>query len=165
MIHNRAHRKLKRTASHRKALLSSLSKELLKHKKITTTLAKAKETRMFVEKLITRAKNSVLSEKDGKKNVHSRREALKFLQDRDVVKILFDEVAPKVSTRNGGYTRVVKLGRRLGDGAQVALIQLVDFTTVAEEPTKPTKSDRSKRVHQKSKKKEIAEPKEATAAQ
>ncbi|MDA0986470.1 MAG: 50S ribosomal protein L17 [Bacteroidetes bacterium] len=157
MIHNRRKSKLNRTASHRKSLLSSLSKELLRHKKITTTLAKAKVTRMVVEKIITRAKKAVLSETDGKKNVHSRRELFRALHDREVVKTLIEEIVPKVSTRNGGYTRIVKLGQRLGDGAHIALIQLVDFTTTAEEPTKSTKTDRKKRVHQKSQKKIEAE--------
>lgn len=165
MIHNRSGRKLNRTASHRKALLSSLSKELLRHKKIKTTLAKAKETRMVVEKLITRAKNAVAGEIDGKKNVHARRILVAYLQDKDVVKALFDEIVPKVATRNGGYTRVIKLGRRLGDGAHVALLQLVDFATTADETPKEVKADRKKRVHQKSKKKEIADSTETPAAQ
>ena len=154
MIHARKGRKLKRTASHRKALLSALSTSLLRHKRIKTTLAKAKETRMVVEKLITRAKNAVAKEADGAvKNLHARREIAKFVHDKDVVKSLFTEIAPKVATRPGGYTRVIKLGQRLGDGAQVALIELVDFGYQAEETATPVKKkqDRRARISQKKK--------------
>ncbi len=130
MRHLRAGRKLKRTASHRKATLSALSIALIKHKRIRTTTAKAKETRMVVEKLITRAKNAVGRETEGTaKDVHARREVFAFLRDRQAVVELFKEIAPKVATRPGGYTRVVKLGRRQGDGAEVAVIELVDFNT------------------------------------
>lgn len=117
MIHARKGRKLKRTASHRKALLSALSTSLLRHKRIKTTLAKAKETRTVVEKIITRAKNAVAKEAEGPKNVHARREVAKFIHDKLVVRELFNEIAPKVAARAGGYTRVIKLGQRLGDGA------------------------------------------------
>ncbi len=154
MIHARKGRKLKRTASHRKALLSALSTSLLRHKRIKTTLAKAKETRMVVEKLITRAKNAVAKETDGAvKNLHARREISKFVHDKEVVKTLFNEIAPKVATRPGGYTRVIKLGQRLGDGAQVALIELVDFGYKAEETAAPVKKkqDRRSRINQKKK--------------
>src|SRR5260221_1103219 len=126
MRHRKSGRKLKRTASHRKATLIALSTALLRHKKIRTTVAKAKETRMFVEKLITRAKNAVATEGD-KKDVHARREVARYIKDRVVVTELFTEIAPKVANRAGGYTRVVKLGQRFGDGAEVALLELVDF--------------------------------------
>jgi len=128
MRHLRSGRKLNRTASHRRATLSALCVAIIKHKRIRTTTAKAKETRMFVEKVITRAKNAVAKETAGSaKDVHARREVFAFLRDRDAVIELFKEVAPKVATRPGGYTRVVKLGRRLGDGAEVAMLELVDF--------------------------------------
>jgi large subunit ribosomal protein L17 len=166
MIHARKGRKLNRTASHRKALLSSLSMSLLRHKRIKTTLAKAKETRMVVEKLITRAKNAVAKESDGAmKNVHARREIAKIIHDKDVVKTLFSEIAPKVANRPGGYTRVIKLGQRFGDGAQVAMLELVDFGYQAEEaaPVKK-KQDRRARVHQKKKTKSEAPAKEKASA-
>lgn len=154
MIHGRSGRKLQRTASHRKALLNALSTSLLRHKRIQTTLAKAKETRMVVEKLITRAKNAVAKEVEGgPKNIHARREIARHINDKDVVKMLFSEIAPKVSSRPGGYTRVIKLGQRLGDGAHVAMIELVDFalgTDAAAEPVKK-KQDRRTRVNQKKK--------------
>jgi len=153
MIHARKGRKLKRTASHRKALLSALSTSLLRHKRIKTTLAKAKETRTVVEKIITRAKNAVAKEAEGPKNVHARREVAKFIHDKLVVRELFNEIAPKVAARAGGYTRVIKLGQRLGDGAQVALLELVDFGYDAGAAPAPVKKkqDRRARVNQKKK--------------
>ncbi len=128
MIHRRKGRKLKRTASHKKALLANLSVALIKNKKIRTTLAKAKELRTYIEPMITKSRKAHLS-KDGKPEfgVHLRREVNKYLQDRGAVKMLFEEIAPKVIDRNGGYTRVLKMGRRLGDGAELALIELVDY--------------------------------------
>ncbi|MGE5315682.1 MAG: 50S ribosomal protein L17 [Acidobacteriota bacterium] len=165
MIHGRAGRKLKRTASHRKATLSALCTSVLRHKRIRTTLAKAKETRMVVEKIITRAKNAVANETEGAKNVHARREVAKFIHDKEVVKSLFGEIALKVANRPGGYTRVVKLGQRLGDGAQVAMLELVDYNVGQEEtkaPAKP-KRDRRARVNQK-KKSETAAATQVTEA-
>lgn len=128
MIHRRKGRKLKRTASHRKSLLSNLSVSLIKNKKIRTTLAKAKELRTYIEPIITKSKRAYLS-KDGKPEygIHLRRDVNRFLNDRGAIKTLFDEIAPKVIDRNGGYTRVLKMGRRLGDGAELALIELVDY--------------------------------------
>ena len=128
MRHRKSGRKLGVTASHRKAMLSALCTALIRHKKIKTTLAKAKETRMFVEKIITRAKNAVATEGE-KKNVHARREVYRTIRDRAVVTELFGEIAPKVAGRPGGYTRVVKLGQRFGDGAEVAILELVDYNT------------------------------------
>jgi large subunit ribosomal protein L17 len=150
MIHRRAGRKLNRTASHRKATLSALSTALLQHKKIRTTLAKAKETRMVVEKIITRAKRAVAKEVEGgPKNVHARREVARFIHDRAVVKSLFEDIALKVATRPGGYTRVVKLGQRYGDGGEVAILELVDYNTGQEEAKKPVKPQRDRRARVK----------------
>jgi large subunit ribosomal protein L17 len=135
MRHRKAGRKLKRTASHKRALLIALSTSLLRHKKIRTTVAKAKETRVFVEKIITRAKKAVSREAQGnRKDVHARREVYRSIKDRAVISELFNEIAPKVLSRPGGYTRVVKLGQRLGDGAQVAILELVDYNTGAAPP-------------------------------
>jgi large subunit ribosomal protein L17 len=146
MIHRRSGRKLKRTASHRKATLSALSTSLLRHKKIRTTLAKAKETRMVVEKIITRAKRAVAKETEGaQKDVHARREVARFIHDREVVKMLFGEIAQKIGNRAGGYTRVVKLGQRFGDGAQLAILELVDYNTGQEEKKAPAKPKRARR--------------------
>ncbi len=153
MRHRKSGRKLKRTASHRKATLIALSTALLRHKRIRTTTAKAKETRMFVEKLITRAKNAVANEGD-KKNVHARREISRYIKDREVVKELFGEIAPKVAARAGGYTRVVKLGQRFGDGAEVAFLELVDYQIGEEQ--KKAKAEKTKKKKEKEKVKPAA---------
>jgi large subunit ribosomal protein L17 len=149
MRHRKSGRKLKRTASHRKATLNALSTALLQHKKIRTTVAKAKETRMMVEKLITRAKNAVASEGD-KKNVHARRMVARYIKDREVVKELFNEIATKVAQRAGGYTRIVKLGQRLGDAAEVAVLELVDYNT-GQETAKPKEKPKKAKTAPKGK--------------
>lgn len=118
MRHRLKGSKLGRTASHRKATLRSLSIALLTHHRIVTTLTKAKELRRHVEPVITRGKEDT---------THNRREAFSFLQDNVTVSKLFDEIGPKVSDRQGGYTRVVKIGTRRGDSAEMAVIELVDY--------------------------------------
>jgi len=153
MRHRKSGRQLKRTASHRKALLFSLCTALLKHKRIKTTVAKAKETRMVVEKIITRARRASATE-DRAKNVHARRMVARYIKDKEVVRELFGEIAEKVGTRAGGYTRIVKLGRRSGDGAEIALIELVDFQGVQ----KPAKAD--KEENEKTPKTEAKEQKD-----
>ena len=117
MKHNIALRKLNRTSAHRKALLMNLSNALLKHEQITTTLPKAKELRPFVEKIIS------LGKKD---NLHARRKADSLLQDEKNIKRIFEVFAQRYKDRNGGYTRIVKLGNRYGDNAHTAIIELVD---------------------------------------
>jgi large subunit ribosomal protein L17 len=112
---------LGRTASHRKALLSNLAIQLITHKRIVTTLAKAKSLRTYVEPLITKAKDNT---------THQRRVVFSYLQDKDAVTELFSTVATKVAGRPGGYTRVIKLGARVGDNAETAMIELVDFNEI-----------------------------------
>ena len=112
---------LSRTASHRKALMSNLAIQLITHKKIVTTLAKAKALRTYVEPLITKAKENT---------THQRRIVFSYLQDKDVIVELFGNVATKVAGRPGGYTRIIKLGARVGDNAETALIELVDFNEI-----------------------------------
>jgi large subunit ribosomal protein L17 len=112
---------LGRTASHRNALLINLSCQLFEHKKIVTTLAKAKALRPFVEPLITKAKENT---------THQRRLVFSRLQDKVAVKELFDVISPKVANRPGGYTRVIKLGKRVGDNAELAMIELVDYNEI-----------------------------------
>ncbi|MEK7748450.1 MAG: 50S ribosomal protein L17 [Bacteroidota bacterium] len=154
MRHLVSGRKLKRTHSHRRATLAALSVSLIQHKKIRTTMAKAKEARMFVEKLITRAKNAVAKEAGATmKNVHARREVFAFLRDRGAVSTLFNEIAAKVATRPGGYTRVVKLGRRHGDGAELAMIELVDYST-GQEKQAPKQAAKASKPDTKKRKKE-----------
>ncbi len=126
-------KKLSRTASHRKATMQALSCALIKNKMIKTTVTKAKELRRFVEPLITKSKSDT---------THNRRQAFAFLQDKKAVTILFNEIAPAVGDRPGGYTRVLKLGFRLGDSTEMALIELVDFSDYEPE----LKSDKKKKT-------------------
>ncbi len=112
---------LSRTASHRRALLSNLAIQLITHKKIVTTLAKAKSLRTYVEPLITKAKDNT---------THQRRVVFSYLQDKAAITELFDTIAAKVAGRPGGYTRIIKLGARVGDNAETAMIELVDFNEI-----------------------------------
>ena len=116
MRHNVAGRKLGRSPSHRRALLRNQVTDLLKHEKITTTEAKAKETRRLAEQMITLGK---------KPGLHSRRQALAFIFDEDVVEKVFAELAPRYSERAGGYTRLTRIGPRPGDGAEIVQLELV----------------------------------------
>ena len=143
MRHRKSGRKLKRTASHRRATLSALCTALIRHKKIRTTVARAKETRMVVEKILTRAKNAVAATDGAAKTIHARRQVARYINDRKVVQELFTEIAPKIASRPGGYTRVVKLGQRAGDGGEVAVLELVDYNT-GEAPAKKTKKEKKK---------------------
>ena len=117
MRHRVAGRKLGRTASHRKALLRTMVTSFLESEKIVTTVPKAKEVRSVAEKMITLGK---------RESLHARRQALSFLRKKSVVFKLFDALGPRFADRNGGYTRILRLGNRPGDGAEVALLQFVD---------------------------------------
>lgn len=131
MRHGYAGRKLKRTASHRKAMLSNMASSLFEHKRVVTTLAKAKELRSFAEQLITRARHAYATERAGSSNgtdVHNRRMVGRFIRNKAVLQELFDTIAPMVAERNGGYTRITKLGQRRGDQAPEAMIELVDWS-------------------------------------
>ena len=118
MRHGNTVNKLGRTQSHRKALMANLAKSLIKHKRIQTTLAKAKALRRYIEPLITKSKSDT---------THARRVIFAYLGQKEAVRELFAEIAPKLIERAGGYTRILKLGPRLGDNAEMALIELVDF--------------------------------------
>lgn len=150
MRHNHKGRKLGRTASHRAATLEALATALIKHKKIRTTVAKAKEMRLYVEPIITRAKKSHLLVGDEAttiaKRMNARREVARSIKDKEVVQVLFNEIAPKVAARPGGYTRVVKLGRRLGDSAEMAMIELVDYSENATPRTRAAKPRATRRT-------------------
>src|SRR5687768_15194435 len=125
MRHNVAHRKLGRVSEHRLALLRNQATALLRHERIETTLPKAKELRPFVERLITIAKRGVAAGAENGRVLHARRLVLRDLQDRAVVSKLFDSLAPRFAERPGGYTRILRLGFRRGDSAEVAQIELV----------------------------------------
>ncbi len=132
MRHGVKGRKLGRTASHRRATLANLSCSLIKHKRIHTTLAKAKELRTVIEPLVTKAKRALaFVDANQEKGVHLRRVAKAFLKDQETITILFGEIAAKVAERNGGYTRVLKTGHRQGDGGETAIIEFVDFDVVS----------------------------------
>lgn len=121
MRHRKKGKKLGRTSAHRKRTLQALANALIEHKQITTTVAKAKALRPFVEPLITRAKEDTK---------HNRRQVFRHLQDNESVNELFGDIADRVGDRPGGYTRLIRLGHRSGDGAETALIELVDYNDV-----------------------------------
>ena len=144
MRHGNKGNNLSRTASHRRALLMNLGCQLITYKRITTTLAKAKALRTYIEPLITKTKNTSSKEAI----MHNHRIVFSYLNDKEAVKELFTVVAPKVAARPGGYTRIIKLGARTGDNAEVAMIELVDFNEIygkgvsaasAAEPVKKTR--------------------------
>jgi large subunit ribosomal protein L17 len=142
MRHGNKVNNLSRTASHRRALLANLGSQLITHKRITTTLAKAKALRTYIEPLITKTKATASKEAI----MHNHRIVFSYLNDKAAVKELFTVVAPKVAGRPGGYTRIIKLGARVGDNAELAMIELVDFNEIygkgvkaAAEPAKKTR--------------------------
>ena len=140
MRHNKKFNHLGRTASHRNAMLSNMACSLIKHKRITTTVAKAKALKKFVEPLITKAKDDT---------TNSRRVVFSYLQDKFVVTELFKEVSVKVADRPGGYTRIIKTGNRLGDNAEMCFIELVDYNenmSKAKAAKKATRTRRSKKA-------------------
>jgi large subunit ribosomal protein L17 len=136
MRHGNKKNNLSRKTAHRSAMLSNMANSLIEHKRIQTTVAKARELRKFVEPLITKSKNDT---------THSRRVVFSYLQNKHAVSELFRDVAVKVGDRPGGYTRIIKLGTRLGDNAQMAMIELVDYNDVytgKEEAKKTTRRSR-----------------------
>ncbi len=133
MRHQKKTIKLGRTAEHRKALLANQVCSLIEHQRIKTTLAKAKAVRPLAEKMVTLGKNG---------SIHARRTALATLRQKTVVKKLFDDIAPRSTERNGGYTRIVKLGQRKSDSARMAFIEWVDAAQVEEKPTEEKKAKR-----------------------
>ena len=136
MRHNKKFNHLGRTASHRGSMLSNMASSLILHKRITTTLAKAKALKKFVEPLITRSKVG---------DTNNRRVVFRYLQNKEAVKELFNVVAEKVGDRPGGYTRVIKLGTRQGDAAPIAFIELVDFDEHMDKAPKAAKKTRRSR--------------------
>ncbi|MBR1686979.1 MAG: 50S ribosomal protein L17 [Prevotella sp.] len=164
MRHNKKFNHLSRTADHRQAMLANMAISLILHKRITTTLAKAKALKKYVEPLITRSKDDT---------TNSRRVVFSYLQNKEALKELFGAVAQKVGDRPGGYTRIIKLGTRQGDAAQVAFIELVDFDeNMAKTPkTEAKKTRRSRKstkaaapVEEAPKAEEVAEEVAAAAA-
>ncbi|MBN2523202.1 MAG: 50S ribosomal protein L17 [Bacteroidales bacterium] len=138
MRHRKSFNHLSRTTSHRKAMLANMAASLILHKRIKTTTAKAKALRVFVEPLITKSKDD---------STHSRRVVFSYLQDKEAVSELFREVSPKIIDRPGGYTRILKLGNRIGDNADMCIIELVDYNDnlLAAKEEVQTKSGRRRR--------------------
>ncbi|MBB2147005.1 50S ribosomal protein L17 [Pedobacter sp. LMG 31464] len=153
MRHGKKHNHLGRTTSHRKAMLANMASSLIKHKRISTTLAKAKALRVYVEPIITKSKNDT---------THSRRIVFSYLQDKETVTELFRDVAAKVANRPGGYTRIIKLNNRLGDNAEMALIELVDYNEVYGQDAAAAEKKTTRRGRSKSTK-TAAPPAEAKA--
>lgn len=139
MRHNKKINHLGRKSAHRKAMLANMASSLLIHKRISTTLAKAKALRMYVEPLITKAKDDT---------THSRRVVFSYLQDKDAVSELFREISAKIADRPGGYTRILKTGNRLGDNAEMCIMELVDYNEAmlaAKDDAAKSKKRRSRR--------------------
>ena len=136
MRHGKKFNHLGRTASHRSAMLSNMACSLIEHKRINTTVAKAKALRVFVEPILTKAKED---------STHNRRIAFSYLQSKEAVTELFRNVAPKIANRNGGYTRIIKTGFRPGDAADTALIELVDFNELYNPNAEEKKATRRSR--------------------
>jgi large subunit ribosomal protein L17 len=138
MRHGKTINHLGRTASHRQAMLSNMASSLILHKRITTTVAKAKELRKYVEPILTRAKDDT---------THSRRMVFSYLQNKESVKTLFSDVAEKIANRPGGYTRIIKLGTRPGDNADICIVELVDYneTMLKTKPAAKARTRRSRR--------------------
>ncbi len=158
MRHGKKVDKLGRTDSHRKAMLANMATSLIKHKRITTTLAKARALRKYVEPLITKSKNDT---------THSRRTVFAYLKDKEAVTILFREISEKVASRPGGYTRIIKLENRLGDNAEMAFIELVDYNeiygqTAKEEKKATRRRGGKKKATEKTAEVEVAEEVEVT---
>ena len=146
MRHNKKINHLGRTSSHRHALLSNMACSLILHKRIQTTLAKAKALKVYVEPLLTKAKNDT---------THSRRTVFSYLRGKEVVAEMFGDVAQKIANRPGGYTRILKLGNRLGDNAEMCIIELVDYNTTYTE-VKKEEAKKTTRRRRPSAKKEAA---------
>jgi len=131
MRHGKRFNHLGRTAPHRKAMLSNMASSLILHKRISTTVAKAKALRQYVEPLLTKSKTD---------STHSRRVVFSYLQDKETVRELFDEVSEKIGERPGGYTRIIKTGNRLGDNAEMCIMELVDYNELLLEEKEPAKA-------------------------
>lgn len=145
MRHKNSVKTLNRTYAHRKAMMGNMVTSLLEHERIVTTKQKGKELKKVSEKIITKAKkNLALTEDDKDKILHNKREVMKMIKNRSVVKKLFDSIAPRFKDRKGGYTRIYLLGRRAGDAAEMAIVELVDRVAGPVKDEKPKKGDEKK---------------------
>jgi len=157
MRHSRVINHLGRTSSHRESMLSNMAVSLIMHKKINTTIAKAKALRTYVEPIITKSKED---------STHSRREVFSFLKDKKAVAELFREISPKVAERKGGYTRILKTGNRIGDNAEMCILELVDYNEAMMGKGETAKAKTARRRRSSGKKKtETAEAAVETTAE
>lgn len=136
MRHGKKFNHLGRKTAHRKAMLANMGNSLIEHKRITTTVAKAKALRLFIEPILTKSKTD---------STHNRRTAFRYLRNKYAVTELFREVAPKIANRTGGYTRIIRTGNRLGDNAEMCMIELVDFNEIYGKDTAKKTTRRSRR--------------------
>ena len=146
--------KIGRSGAHRKAMLANMVSSLIEHGQIKTTITKAKEARRFADKMVTLGK---------KGDLHRRRLAISKLRDKDAVKKLFDEIAPQYAQRNGGYTRIIKLGRRVGDAAEMCILQFVESDDVAAKSKKPAKAKKTEKAEAPVKEEKAEKVEEAKA--
>jgi len=161
MRHKNNVKQLGKTSAHRKAMFGNIATSLFLHERIITTKQKGKELKRISEKLITRAKNNLsLGQEEGAKKLHNKREVMKFIKNRDVVKKLFENIAPRFKERPGGYTRLYLLGRRPGDAAEMAMVELVDFKKEVVAPKKDEKkADKKSKALAKKGKEKVKEEK------
>ncbi len=148
MRHGKKINHLSRKTAHRKAMLSNMACSLIQHKRIETTVAKAKALRVYIEPLLTKSKSD---------STHSRRIVFRYLQSKDAVTELFREISPKIADRPGGYTRIIRLGNRLGDNAEMCMIELVDYNELMTKEPKEKKTRRSRRGGSSAKSNDTAE--------
>jgi large subunit ribosomal protein L17 len=153
MRHGNKVNNLGRKAAHRKAMLSNMACSLIEHKRITTTVAKAKALRVYLEPLLTKSKNDT---------THSRRTVFSYLQNKHAISELYREIAPKIANRDGGYTRIIRTGYRLGDNAEMCLIELVDFNELYTKDAAKKTTRRSRRGGTGSRKEQVESAADST---
>jgi large subunit ribosomal protein L17 len=151
MRHRNSVKQLGRTHAHRKAMFSNMVTSLFRHERIVTTKEKGKELKRISERLITRAKKNMdIPDKEENKKLHNKREVMKVIKDRDIIKKLFEDIAPRFKDRKGGYTRIYLLGKRSGDAAEMSIIELVERRVVAKKTeVKGTEDKKEKKVKEK----------------
>jgi large subunit ribosomal protein L17 len=160
MRHRNSVKQLGRTHAHRKAMFSNMVTSLFKHERIVTTKVKGKELKRISERLITRAKKNIdLSDKEENKKLHNKREAMKVVKDRDVLKKLFEDIAPRFKDRKGGYTRIYLLGKRPGDAAEMSIVELVEKKVVEKKTAEKGKEVKEAKKEKKEKAAKDPKPK------
>ncbi|MBP7738043.1 MAG: 50S ribosomal protein L17 [Spirochaetes bacterium] len=164
MRHRNSVKQLGRTHAHRKAMFGNMVTSLFRHERIVTTKEKGKELKRISERLITRAKHNMdIPETDGGRKLHNKREVMKVIKDRDILKKLFEDIAPRFKDRKGGYTRIYLLGKRSGDAAEMSIIELVEKKVVVKKTEDKEEKKDKKSKEKKELKKEKKEAKEAKA--